>query len=103
MRSQALDNQFSLIVARNRAAGSCIVARNGDFLAWNDGDEPFITAEVPRADGYRSWNLGMAVVSGTPRGRCVVRISTARSAIPRITAARFDPGVDGRWSLRRVG
>ena len=56
MRSQALDNQFSLVVARNRSAGSCIVARNGDFLAWNDGRQPFVTADVPRADGFRSWN-----------------------------------------------
>jgi predicted amidohydrolase len=56
MRSQALDNQFSLAVARNRSAGSCIVARNGDFLAWNDGTQPFITADVPRTDDFRSWN-----------------------------------------------
>jgi predicted amidohydrolase len=56
MRSQALDNQFSLVVARNRAEGSCIVARHGEFLAWNDGNQAFITAEVPRVDAYRSWN-----------------------------------------------
>ena len=56
MRSQALDNQFSLVVARNRAEGSCIVARNGEFLAWNDGSQPFITADVPRIDSFRSWN-----------------------------------------------
>ena len=56
MRAQALDNQFSVAVARNRAEGSCIVARNGDFLAWNDGNQPFVTANVPRVDGFRSWN-----------------------------------------------
>ena len=56
MRSQALDNQFSLAVARNRAAGSCIVSRKGDFLAWNDGNEAFVTADVPREDEHRSWN-----------------------------------------------
>jgi predicted amidohydrolase len=56
MRAQALDNQLSMIVARNRSAGSCIVNRKGDFLAWNKGDQPFITADVPREDDYRSWN-----------------------------------------------
>jgi predicted amidohydrolase len=56
MRSQALDNQFSLVVARNRAIGSCIVTPQGEFLAWNNGDQPFITADVPREDTFRSWN-----------------------------------------------
>lgn len=56
MRAQALDNQFSLVVARNRSIGSCIVSRKGEFLAWNNGDQPFITAAVPREHAYRSWN-----------------------------------------------
>ena len=56
MRAQALDNQLSMVVARNRSVGSCIVSRKGDFLAWNNGDQPFITAEVPWEDDYRSWN-----------------------------------------------
>ena len=56
MRTQALDNQFSLVVARNRAEGSCIINRKGDFLAWNNGEQAFITADVPREDDFRSWN-----------------------------------------------
>ena len=56
MRAQALDNQFCLVVARNRSIGSCIVSRQGEFLAWNDGTLPFITANIPRQDEFRSWN-----------------------------------------------
>ena len=56
MRAQALDNQFSLVVARNRSVGSCIVSRQGEFLAWNDGQQPFVTADIPRQDAFRSWN-----------------------------------------------
>ena len=56
MRAQALDNQFSVIVARNRSIGSCVVTRQGEFLAWNDGGQPFVTADVPRQDAFRAWN-----------------------------------------------
>jgi predicted amidohydrolase len=56
MRSQALDNQLTMVVARNRATGSCIVSRQGEFLAWNDGNQAFVTADVPRHDDFRSWN-----------------------------------------------
>ena len=56
MRAQALDNQFAVVVARNRSTGSCIVTRQGEFLAWNDGNEPFVTADVPREDAFRSWS-----------------------------------------------
>ncbi len=56
MRAQALNNQFGLAVARNRATGSCIISRQGEFLVWNDGTQPFVTAEVPRQDAFRSWN-----------------------------------------------
>lgn len=56
MRSQALDNQLSMVVARNRSTGSCVVNRQGEFLAWNKGDQPFITADLPREDAFRSWN-----------------------------------------------
>jgi predicted amidohydrolase len=56
MGAQALDNQLTMVIARNRSIGSCIINRKGEFLAWNNGDEPFITADVPREDGYRSWN-----------------------------------------------
>ena len=30
----------------------------GDFLAYNDGTQDIITATVPAADGYRTWNGG---------------------------------------------
>jgi predicted amidohydrolase len=58
MRTHAMDNQLCMVVARNHALGSCIVDRKGEMLAWNDGDQPFITAEVPFEDGYRTWDGG---------------------------------------------
>ncbi len=58
MRTHAMDNQLCMVVARNNALGSCIVDRKGEILAWNDGDRPFITADVDLDDGYRTWNGG---------------------------------------------
>lgn len=55
LRAHALDNQLCLVVARNGSRGSCIVNRRGEFLAWNDGEPPFVTAEVVLDDGYRAW------------------------------------------------
>lgn len=58
LRTRALDGQFTFAVARNEAQGSCIVDRRGDFLAYNDGTQDIIIAEVPAVDGYRTWNGG---------------------------------------------
>jgi len=58
MRTHAMDSQVCMVVARNRAHGSCIVDRKGEILAWNEGDEDWITATVPRHDGYLTWNGG---------------------------------------------
>jgi predicted amidohydrolase len=56
MRTRAIDNQFTLVVARNTVQGSCIVDRKGEFLAYNDGTRDFVEARVPLVDGYRTWN-----------------------------------------------
>ena len=53
MQTRALDNQLCMVVAVNRAEGSCIIDRTRHVLAWNDGDEPFVTAEVNLVDGFR--------------------------------------------------
>lgn len=53
MQTRALDNQLCMVVAVNRAEGSCIIDRTGHVLAWNDGSEPFVTAEVNLVDGFR--------------------------------------------------
>ncbi|MBS12180.1 MAG: hypothetical protein CME19_15225 [Gemmatimonadetes bacterium] len=58
MRTRAIDNQLYMIVARNHSQGSCIIDRKGDFLAWNEGDLPYIIADVPTDGGYRTWNGG---------------------------------------------
>jgi len=58
MRTRALDNQLCMVVARNNVHGSCIIDRKGEVLAWNEGDSPFIHADVPRVDGYRTWHGG---------------------------------------------
>jgi predicted amidohydrolase len=58
MRTRAMDNQLCMVVARNNTQASCIVDRKGEVLAWNDGDEPFITADVTLDDGYRIWQGG---------------------------------------------
>ena len=58
MQTRALDNQLCMVVAVNRAEGSCIIDRTGHVLAWNDGNQPFITAEVDLVDGFRPQNRG---------------------------------------------
>jgi len=58
MRTRAIDNQVSMVVARNNVKGSCIIDRKGDILAWNEGDREVITATLPADDGYRIWNGG---------------------------------------------
>jgi len=57
-RTRAMDNQFCMVVARNRATGSCIIDRSGEILAYNDGTEDWIVADVRFDDGYRKWNGG---------------------------------------------
>ena len=58
MRTRAIDNQLCMVVARNQAQGSCVIDRKGDILAWNEGDQATIIADVRAADGYRLWNGG---------------------------------------------
>ena len=58
MRTRAIDNQLTMVVARNNVQGSCIIDRKGNILAWNEGDQEFTTATLPAEDGYRLWNGG---------------------------------------------
>jgi len=58
MRTRAIDNQVTMVVARNNVKGSCIIDRKGDILAWNEGDRDVITATLPADDGYRTWTGG---------------------------------------------
>ncbi|MDA0842191.1 MAG: carbon-nitrogen hydrolase family protein [Planctomycetota bacterium] len=58
MRTRAMDNQLTMVVARNSCTGSCIIDRKGEILAWNEGEDDFIFADVPIDDGYRTWNGG---------------------------------------------
>jgi predicted amidohydrolase len=53
MRVRALDNQLTMVVSRNEGQGSCIINRKGDFLAFNEGDQDFVWAEVPPRVPYR--------------------------------------------------
>lgn len=53
MRVRAMDQKLCMIVARNRSEGSCIINAKGDMLAWNDGDQDFISAEVQIRDFYK--------------------------------------------------
>ena len=53
MRTRAMDNQYCLVAARNKAQGSCIIDRKGDILAWNEGDQD-ISRQVNLDDGYTS-------------------------------------------------
>lgn len=55
-RTRAMDNQLCMVVARNMSLGSCIIDRSGEVLAWNDGTQDVIAADVARDDGYRKWN-----------------------------------------------
>lgn len=58
MRAHAIDNQLCMIIARNNTVGSCIISPKGDLLAWNDGDQEFITATVPLDEDHRIWQGG---------------------------------------------
>lgn len=53
MRTRAMDNQLCMVVAVNRAEGSCIIDRLGNTLAWNDGCLDYIQATVELNDGHR--------------------------------------------------
>ena len=58
MRTRAMDNQLTMVVARNCGVGSCVVDRSGEVLAYNDGNSDIVVADVARDDGYRKWNGG---------------------------------------------
>ena len=58
MRTRAMDNQLTMVVARNCSVGSCVVDRSGEVLAYNDGTVDVVVADVARDDGYRKWNGG---------------------------------------------
>ena len=58
MRTRAMDTQVCMVVARNTSQGSCIIDRKGEILAWNEGDRPYIVADVPKSNEYRTWNGG---------------------------------------------
>jgi len=58
MRTRAMDNQLTMVVARNTTVGSCVIDRKGDVLAWNEGDRDHVVASVLRNDGYLTWNGG---------------------------------------------
>ena len=60
MQTHAMDNQVCMVVSVNRAEGSCIVDRLGNVLAWNDGGQDMIQAEVALDDGLRPANRGCA-------------------------------------------
>ncbi|MDA0711929.1 MAG: carbon-nitrogen hydrolase family protein [bacterium] len=53
MRVRAMDQKLCMVVARNRSQGSCIVNSRGDVLAWNEGDQDCIFAEVQPRDFFR--------------------------------------------------
>lgn len=58
MRTRAIDNQLTMVIARNNAQGSCVIDRKGEILAWNEGEQEIIEATVPARDGYASWDGG---------------------------------------------
>ncbi|MBX7211584.1 MAG: carbon-nitrogen hydrolase family protein [Verrucomicrobiaceae bacterium] len=57
MRTRALDNQATMVIARNEGHGSCIISARGDILAWNEGDQSIIEATIP-TDPIRYWDGG---------------------------------------------
>lgn len=61
MRTRAMDNQLCMVVSRNCTQASCIIDRKGDVLAWNDGDQDAICAEVDLGRELRVWNGGCFV------------------------------------------
>jgi predicted amidohydrolase len=58
MRTRAMDNQYTMVIARNESLGSCIIDRKGEILAWNEGDQDLVIADVTLDDDYRTWNDG---------------------------------------------
>ena len=58
MRTRAMDNQLTMVVARNNSTASCIIDRSGEILAYNDGTADMIVADVTLDDDYRKWNGG---------------------------------------------
>jgi len=54
-RARAMDNHLYMVVCRNNREGSCIIAPNGDVLAYNDGDRNAITAHI---DPHKQWRTG---------------------------------------------
>ena len=57
-RTRAMDNQLCMVVARNMGRGSCIIDRSGEVLAYNDGNQELVVADVALDDGFRKWNGG---------------------------------------------
>ncbi len=57
-RTHAMDNQLCLVASRNTVQASCIIDRRGEVLAWNDGDQDLVMADVNLDDGYRVWTGG---------------------------------------------
>jgi len=53
MRVRAMDNQLTMVVARNEGEGSCVIDRKGDILAYNEGDLDYIWADVPARQPFR--------------------------------------------------
>lgn len=45
-----------MVVARNDVQGSCIINRQGEVLAWNEGDREFTCAVLPADDDRRMRN-----------------------------------------------
>ena len=60
MQTRAMDNQLCMVVAVNEATGSCIIDRVGNVLAWNDGEQDLIQAQVILNDGFHPGNKGCA-------------------------------------------
>jgi hypothetical protein len=78
IRAQALDNQFSVVVARNRSIGSCMVTRQGEFLAWKEEATRGLAlplADIPRLEQNRWYRLRFIVAGrrlhGSIDGRTV--------------------------------
>lgn len=53
MQVRAMDQKLCMVVARNRSEGSCIINSRGDVLAWNNGDQDFIFAEVTTREWFK--------------------------------------------------
>lgn len=56
MRTRAIDNQVTMVIARNSAQGSCVIDPKGDIVAWNEGDQDLLEVTLPPDPGRRSWD-----------------------------------------------